>query len=85
MLGKVVNLLKEEPFYVPAILLKNYRKLNITDTELVLLIYLIKAHNIKLVLDLHGARKERDFDAILSRKDSDGNKHRTQHESSANK
>ena len=41
MLGKVIDLIKNEPFYVPNILLKNYRKLNITDSELIVLIYLI--------------------------------------------
>ncbi|MBQ7105103.1 MAG: N-formylglutamate amidohydrolase [Bacilli bacterium] len=54
-------------------LLDTYCLIKITDTGLDAnrdnhddfkntLIYLIKAHNIKLVLDLHGARKERDFD-----------------------
>ena len=41
MLGKLVDILKTEPFYVPNILLKNYKKLNITDSELIILIYLI--------------------------------------------
>ena len=41
MLGKVIDLIKNEPFYIPNILLKNYRKLNITDSELIILIYLI--------------------------------------------
>lgn len=41
MLGKVIDLIKNEPFYIPNILLKNYRKLNITASELIILIYLI--------------------------------------------
>ena len=41
MLGKVIDLIKNEPFYIPNILLKNYRKLNITDSELIVLVYLI--------------------------------------------
>ena len=45
MLGKLTNILKNEPFYVPNILFKNYRKLNITDSELIILIYLINADN----------------------------------------
>lgn len=45
MLGKVVNLIKEQPFVIPSILLKNYRKLNITDSELIVLIYLINSDN----------------------------------------
>ena len=43
MLEKVVKLLKEEPFTVPGILIKNYKNLNITDSELIVLIYLINA------------------------------------------
>lgn len=43
MLGKVVELIKSEPFYIPNILLKNYRKLNITDSEIVVLIYLLNS------------------------------------------
>ena len=42
MLGKVIDLIKNEPFHIPNILFKNYRKLNITDSELIVLIYLIK-------------------------------------------
>ncbi len=41
MLGKVIDLIKNEPFHIPNILFKNYRKLNITDSELIVLIYLI--------------------------------------------
>ena len=41
MLGKVIDLIRNEPFYIPNILLKNYRKLNITDSELIVLVYLI--------------------------------------------
>lgn len=43
MIGKVIDILKEHPFYVPKLLLKNYRNLNITDTELIILIYLINS------------------------------------------
>lgn len=45
MLGKLTDILKNEPFYIPNILFKNYRKLNITDSELIILIYLINADN----------------------------------------
>lgn len=41
MLDKVIDLIRNEPFYIPNILLKNYRKLNITDSELIVLVYLI--------------------------------------------
>lgn len=43
MLGKVVNLIKDNTYNVPAILLNNYKKMNITDTELIVLIYLINS------------------------------------------
>lgn len=43
MLEKIVNVIKEEPFYIPSLLFKNYKKLNITDTELIILIYLINS------------------------------------------
>ena len=43
MLGKVIDMLKDNPFYIPSILLKNYRNLNITDSELIILIYLINS------------------------------------------
>jgi len=59
LLGKVVNLLKNEPFYIPSILLKNYRKLNITDTELILLIYLINNNS----LNPKQISKELNFDS----------------------
>ena len=45
MLGKLTDILKNEPFYIPNILFKNYRKLNITDSELIILIYLINTDN----------------------------------------
>lgn len=45
MMDKVIDIIKMEPFYVPYILLKNYRKLDITDSELVLLIYMINTDN----------------------------------------
>ena len=43
MLGKVIDILKENSFYIPSILFKNYRNLNITDSELIILIYLINS------------------------------------------
>ena len=46
MLGKVIDLLKKEPFYIPNILLKNYRNLNITDSEIIIIIYLINVSNL---------------------------------------
>ena len=43
MVSKVIDLIKNEPFYIPNILFKNYRKLNITDSELIVLIYLMNS------------------------------------------
>ncbi len=43
MINKVIDLIKNEPFYIPNILFKNYRKLNITDSELIVLIYLMNS------------------------------------------
>lgn len=43
MLGKVIDLMKEQPFYVSSLFIKNYRELNITDSEFVLLIYLLNS------------------------------------------
>lgn len=42
-MGKVIDLIQNNPFYVPNLLLKNYRKLNITDSELIVIIYLINS------------------------------------------
>lgn len=41
MLDKVVNLMKNQTYNIPFVLLQNYRNLNITDSELIVLIYLI--------------------------------------------
>lgn len=41
MIDKVINLLKNNNFNIPTILLFNYKKLKITEKELILIIYLI--------------------------------------------
>ncbi len=41
MTGKIIELIKNGSFFVPTLLLTNYKKLNITDKELILVIYLI--------------------------------------------
>jgi len=41
MLEKVVTLIKNQSYNVPFVLIQNYRNLNITDSELILLVYLI--------------------------------------------
>lgn len=43
MIGKVTEIIKNQPFYIPEILFKNYRNLNITDSEFILIIYLINS------------------------------------------
>lgn len=40
MLNKVINLMSSKPLLVPRLLINNYRKLNITDTEMIVLIFL---------------------------------------------
>ena len=37
----IINLLKEKPLYIPKILFKNYKLLNLTEEELIILIYLL--------------------------------------------
>lgn len=41
MKEKVVNLIKDSNFYIPKLLLFNYKKLNVSELELIVLIYLI--------------------------------------------
>lgn len=41
MINKITDLIKTKPFIVPSILINNYRKLNINEKELIVLIYLI--------------------------------------------
>lgn len=45
MLGKVIDLLKSQPFIIPSLFLKNYRLLEINDTQFVLLCYLMNVDN----------------------------------------
>ena len=50
MLEKLIEILKKEPFYVPDTLLRNYRKLNITDSELIVLIIFCTASGVYCIL-----------------------------------
>ena len=43
-MDKVVNLLKDKDISIPKLLLKNYKKLNINETELIILIFLINSY-----------------------------------------
>ena len=43
-MDKVVNLLKDKDFTIPKLLLKNYKKLNISESELIILIFLINSY-----------------------------------------
>ena len=45
MNDKIIKLLKEKPLTVPKILFQNYKRLNITEEELIILIYLINIEN----------------------------------------
>ena len=42
---KVIDILKEKPLIIPKMLFKSYKKLNITEEELVILIYIINLGN----------------------------------------
>ena len=57
----VINILKEKPLTVPKILLKNYKKLNITEEELLVLICLIN-NGEKSVYDPNIFAEELDMD-----------------------
>lgn len=52
-MDNLVDLLKDKDAYIPRILLQNYRKLKIKETELVVLIFLInsKEYNPKMISD----------------------------------
>ncbi|MDD2518909.1 MAG: DnaD domain protein [Bacilli bacterium] len=45
MMEKVINLIKEKTMVVPYVLFSNYKKLNIKDEELILIIYLLNDSN----------------------------------------
>ena len=52
-MDKVVNLLKDKDITIPKLLLKNYKKLNINESELIILIFLINSYeyNPKVIAD----------------------------------
>ena len=52
-MDKVVSLLKDKDITIPKLLLKNYKKLNINDSELIILIFLINSYeyNPKVIAD----------------------------------
>lgn len=41
MTDNLINILKEKPIIIPRVLLKNYKSLNITEEELIVLIYIL--------------------------------------------
>ena len=53
-MDKIVNILKNKDAYIPFLLLNNYKKLNLTDQELIILILLINSneYNPKLISDI---------------------------------
>lgn len=46
MINKINDLLKQKIYSIPGALLNNYKKLNLTDTELIILIYLINTDSL---------------------------------------
>ena len=50
MTGKITELLKNGNVFVPKLLLLNYKNLHITDSELILLIYLLGENEIIIML-----------------------------------
>ncbi len=52
-MDKVVNLLKTKDVIIPRLLLNNYKKLNLTEAELIILIFLINSreYNPKIIAD----------------------------------
>lgn len=46
MINRVNDLIKSKPYIIPSILLKNYKKINLTELELIILIYLINADSL---------------------------------------
>ena len=61
MNNKVLDILKEHPIFIPKILFTNYKKLNITEEELVILIYILNLGN-KIVYDLQIFTKDLNVD-----------------------
>ena len=61
--NKVISLLKDRPFYMPKILLNNYKKLEITDEELII-IMVVMNYGDKVL-----------YDPELFTKEINGNKH----------
>lgn len=57
----VLNLLKQSPLFIPKILLKNYKSLNITEEELIILIVLINEGE-KIIYNPTLLTEELDFD-----------------------
>lgn len=58
---KIIKLLQEKPLIVPKILFQNYKKLNISEEELIILIYLINIEN-KIIYNPDILAKELNLD-----------------------
>lgn len=56
-MNNVINLIKDKPLYVPRILINNYKLLNITDEELIV-IMVIMSHGDKVVYNPEAFAKE---------------------------
>lgn len=58
-MNKIIELLKEKPYIIPSKLLMNYRKLDISEKELIIIIYLI---NSDLIFDSIKISKDLNYD-----------------------
>lgn len=61
MNNQVINILKEKPLIIPKVLFKNYKKLNITEEELIILIYIINIGD-KIIYDPGSLTNDLDMD-----------------------
>jgi len=61
MNDSIIKLLQEKPLIVPKILFQNYKRLNITEEELIILIYLINIEN-KIIYNPDILAKELNLD-----------------------
>ena len=61
---KVIEFMKEKPIIIPRVLFKNYKKLNITEEELVVLIYIIDS-GYKILYNPDNLVRDLDLDKFL--------------------
>ncbi len=71
MNSKIIELLKEKPLYIPRILLHNYKKLELSEEELIILIYIINLgdkiiYNPQIFIDNLSIEKYKVMDIITN-------------------